>query len=74
MSDARRRKHAVCVRAGRGVVGRWVFRKAESQVGCGVRPLVVISWAVIWVAGLDIVGGVEWQIRDTMDVMVMPLG
>ncbi len=56
ISDARRRNEAVCVRAGRGVVGRWVARKAESQVGFGVSPLVVVSWRVIWDAGFDIIG------------------
>ena len=43
MSEARRRKQAVWVSAGRGVVGRWVVRKEVSQVGEGVRPLVVVS-------------------------------
>lgn len=54
MSEARSRKHAVCVRAGGGVVGRWVVRKAESQAGVGVRCLVVVSWVAIWEVGLDI--------------------
>ena len=54
MSDARRRKQAVCVRAGRGVVGRWVVKKVVSQVSEGVRPLVVVSWVEMRVVGLDI--------------------
>ena len=43
ISEARRRKQAVWVSAGRGVVGRWAVRKEVSQVGEGVRPLVVVS-------------------------------
>ena len=43
ISEASRRKHAVWVSAGRGVVGRWVVRKELSQDGEGVRPLVVVS-------------------------------
>ena len=43
MSEARRRKQAVWVSAGRGVVGRWVVRKDVSHVAEGVRPLVVVS-------------------------------
>lgn len=43
ISEASRRKQAVWVRAGRGVVGRWVVRKEVSQVVEGVRPLVVVS-------------------------------
>ncbi len=43
MSEARRRKQAVWVRAGRGVVGRWVVRKAESHVGVGVRHFVAVN-------------------------------
>lgn len=61
MSEAKRRKQAVCVSAGRGVVGRWVVRKLESQVEFGVRDFVVVSWADIWAAGSDIdctLGGV----------------
>lgn len=54
MSDAKRRKQAVCVSAGRGVVGRWVVRKLESQVVFGVRDFVAVSWADIWAAGSDI--------------------
>lgn len=54
MSEAKRRKQAVCVSAGRGVVGRWVVRKLESQVEFGVRDFVVVSWADIWAAGSDI--------------------
>jgi hypothetical protein len=37
MSVARRRKRAVCFRAGRGVFGRMVVRKVESQAGVGWR-------------------------------------
>lgn len=59
MSEASRRKHAVCVRAGKGVVGRWVVRKAESHVGFGVRDFVAVSWADIWAAGSDIVLGLQ---------------
>lgn len=55
MSEASRRKQAVWVRAGTGVVGRWVVRKAESHVGFGVRDFVVVSWVEIWTAGFDIV-------------------
>ena len=55
MSEASTRKQAVWIRAGTGVVGRWVVRKAESHVGFGVSDLVVVSWAEIWAAGLDIV-------------------
>lgn len=55
MSEARSRKQAVWLRAGRSVVGRWVVRKVESQVGEGVRPFVVANWAVVWDAGLDII-------------------
>ena len=36
------------MRAGRGVLGRWVVRKVVSQVGDGVRDLVVVSWRDIW--------------------------
>ena len=54
ISEASRRKQAVCVRAGRGVVGRWVVRKVEIHVGFGVRDLVAVSWADIWAAGFDI--------------------
>ena len=43
ISEARRRKQAVWVSAGRGVVGRWVVRKEVSQVGEGVRPLVLVN-------------------------------
>ena len=60
MSEARRRKQAVWVRAGRGVVGRWVVRKLESQVGFGVRDFVAVSWADIWAAGSDIALGFHW--------------
>lgn len=60
MSEARRRKQAVWVRAGRGVVGRWVVRKLESQVGFGVRDFVAVSWADIWAAGSDIALGFQW--------------
>ena len=56
MSEARRRKHAVWVRTGRGVVGRWVVKKVVSQVGEGVRPFVEASWVEFWVVGLDIFG------------------
>lgn len=59
MSEARRRKQAVWVRAGRGVVGRWVVRKLESQVGFGVRDFVAVSWADIWAAGSDIALGFQ---------------
>lgn len=55
ISEASRRKQAVWVRAGKGVVGRWVVRKAESHVGFDVRNFVVVSWAAIWAAGSDIV-------------------
>ena len=55
MSEANRRKQAVCVRAGRGVVGRWVVRKVESHVVFGVRDFVAVSWADIWPAGSDMV-------------------
>ena len=48
ISEARRRKRAVWVRAGRGVLGRWVVRKEASQVGEGVRDLVVVNWREIW--------------------------
>lgn len=54
MSEASRRKLAVCVRAGRGVVGRCVVRKVESHAGFGVRDFVAVSWADIWAAGSDI--------------------
>ncbi len=54
MSDARRRKQAVWVRAGRGVVGRCVVRNAESHVGVGVRDLVAVSCEIIWEEGFDI--------------------
>lgn len=60
MSEARRRKQAVWVRAGRGVVGRWVVRKLESQVGFGVRDFDAVSWADIWAAGSDIALGFQW--------------
>lgn len=60
MSEARRRKQAVWVRAGRGVVGRWVVKKLESQVGFGVRDFVAVSWADIWAAGSDIALGFQW--------------
>lgn len=53
-SEAKRRKHAVWVRAGRGVVGRWVVRKAETQPAVGVRNFVVVSWEMIWEDGFDI--------------------
>lgn len=43
MSEASRRKQAVCVRAGRGVVGLWVVRKVESHMAFGVRDLVAVS-------------------------------
>lgn len=46
MSDDRRRKRAVWVRAGRGVVGFWVERKAVSQLWVGCRFLVVARWVV----------------------------
>ena len=54
ISEASRRKQAVCVRAGRGVVGLWVVRKVEIHVGFGVRDLVAESWADIWAARFDI--------------------
>ena len=57
MSEARRRKQAVWVRAGRGVVSRWVVRKLESHVVFGVRDFVAVSWADIWAAGSDIALG-----------------
>lgn len=53
MSEAKRRKQAVWVRAGRGVVGRWVVRKAESQVGVGVRDLADVSWEASWEGRFD---------------------
>ena len=59
ISEANRRKHAVWVRAGRGVVGRWVIKKAESQVGVGVRDFVIVSWDMIWEEGFDIFGGAQ---------------
>ena len=37
------------MRAGRGVLGRWVVRKVVSQVGEGLRCLVVVSWREICV-------------------------
>lgn len=37
MSEAKSRKSAVFVNAGRGVVDLWVRTKAESQVCVGVR-------------------------------------
>ena len=52
--EASRRKQAVCVRAGRGVVGLWVVRKVETHAGFGVRDLVAVSWADIWAARFDI--------------------
>lgn len=55
MSDARRRKQAVWVRAGRGVVGRCVVKKAEIQVVVGVSDFVVVSWDMICVEGFDII-------------------
>lgn len=48
ISEASRRKRAVWVRAGRGVLRRWVVRNEASQVGEGVRCLVVVSWREIW--------------------------
>ena len=45
MSEARRRKEAVWVRAGRGVEGRWVERKVLSHVVCGVSDLLVVRKA-----------------------------
>lgn len=55
ISEASRRKQAVWVRAGMGVVGRCDVRKVESHVGFGVRDFVVVSWVEIWAAGFDIV-------------------
>lgn len=55
ISEAKRRKRAVWVRAGRGVLGRWVVRKVLSQVGEGVRCLVVVRWREIWEDRLDCV-------------------
>ncbi len=48
MSEASRRKRAVCLRAARGVVGFWVVRKVRSHWGEGCRDLLcemcVVSW------------------------------
>lgn len=55
MSDASRRKQAVWVRAGRGVVGRCVVKKADTQVVVGVRDFVVDSCEMICVEGFDII-------------------
>ena len=52
MSEASSRNEAVCVSAGKGVVGRWVRIKAESQVWVGTRPFDV-SCAEIWAARVD---------------------
>lgn len=49
MSEARRRKRAVCLRAGRGVVDFWVETKVVSQVGEGWRDFVVVMWVDSWV-------------------------
>lgn len=46
ISVARRRKRAVCLRAGRGVFGRVVDMKLWSQVGVGWRWRA-FRWAVI---------------------------
>ena len=54
ISEASRRKQAVCVRAGSGVVGLCVVRKVEIHEGFGVRDLVAVSWADIWAARFDI--------------------
>lgn len=54
MSEASRRKQAVCARAGRGVVGRCVVKKVASHAEFGVRDFVAVSWADIWAAGSDI--------------------
>lgn len=48
MSDASRRKRAVCLRAASGVVGFWVVRKARSHWGEGCRDLVCEMWAESW--------------------------
>jgi len=61
MSEARRRKHAVWVSAGRGVVGRWLVRKVESQAVLGVRDLVVVNCWLIWKEGFDIVAPVRYH-------------
>ena len=66
MSEDRRRKLAVWMRAGRGVVARWVVRKAASEVGVGVRDLVVVNWADIWEDGLDIVWGSMESLNDRL--------
>ena len=47
ISEARRRKSAVEVSAGRGVVGFWVVRKAVSQAEFGLRDFVLLSCAAI---------------------------
>lgn len=48
MSDASRRKRAVCLRAASGVVGFWVVRKVRSHCGDGCRDLVCEMWAESW--------------------------
>ena len=59
MSEASKRKSAVWTRAGKGVVGRWVARKVESQVGVGKRDLVAWRWVEIAEVGLNMLG-VSW--------------
>ncbi len=54
ISEASRRKLAVWIRAGKGVVGRCVVRKSDSQVSFGVRDLVEVNWVDIWEDGFDI--------------------
>ena len=82
MSEARRRKQAVWVRAGRGVVSRWVVRKLESHVVFGVRDFVAVSWADIWAAGSDIALGFQWGVcpsplnavpRATGDIQIIEI-
>ena len=50
ISEDKRRNKAVWVRAGRGVVGLWVLRKAVSHWWVGCKFLVFASCVASWVA------------------------
>lgn len=66
ISEASKRKQAVCVRAGRGVVGLWVVKKAEIHAGFGVRDLVAVSWADIWAARFDILLEFQLEVQSSL--------
>lgn len=66
ISEASKRKQAVCVRAGRGVVSLWVVKNVEIHVGFGVRDLVAVSWADIWAARFDMSFELQLEVQPSL--------